>query len=108
MWTQIGDYEWIYYVPQKDSITIVCTGRDPMDIPLKGAGRLSVDSHCKGYSRAALLQPLHTNQANTSNTKEHRLAQIPLQHECCEELGTKVDLDKLKLNLNFQHSLSPG
>jgi len=106
VWTQISDHEWIYYVPQRDSITILCTGRDPTDIPLKGAGRLSVDPSCKGYSRAALLQPLRTTKVNASNTKEHRLAQIPLQHECCEELGTNMNVEKLKLNLNFQHIVS--
>ena len=79
---------------------------DPIDVPLKGAGRLSVDPSCKGYSKAALLQPQRTTKVNASNTKEHRLAQIPLHHKCCEELGTKVSLNKLKLNLNFQHTVS--
>ena len=48
VWTKINDNEWIYYVPRKDSMTILCTGQDPVDIPLKGAGRLSVDPTCKG------------------------------------------------------------
>jgi hypothetical protein len=106
VWTQINDNEWIYYVPRKDSITILCAGRDPVDVPLKGAGRLSVDSTCKGYSRAALLQPLRKGKANTSNAKEHHLVQVQLHNECCEELGTRVNLSKLNLNLNFRQTVS--
>jgi len=85
VWTQINDNEWIYYVPRKESMTILCAGRDPVDVPLKGAGRLSVDPNCKGYSRAALLQPLRAAKANNSNTKENRLVQVQLHNECCEE-----------------------
>ena len=58
VWTQITDNEWIYYVPRRKSIIILCADRDPVDVPLKGAGRLSIDPACKGYSRAALLQPV--------------------------------------------------
>ena len=77
VWTQISNNEWVYFVPKRDSMTILCADRDPIDVPLKGAGELSVDPNCKGYSRAALLQPLRTARTNASSTKEHRLAQIP-------------------------------
>jgi nucleoside diphosphate kinase len=106
VWTQISDNEWIYYVPSKDSITILCNGQDPIDIPLKGAGKLSIEPNCKGYSRAALLQPLRAGKMNTSRAREHRLIQVQLHDECCEELGTRVDLSKLNLNLNFRQTIS--
>jgi len=69
-------------------MTILCAGRDAVDVPLKGAGRLSVDPTCKVYSRVALLQHLRAVTANISNTKEYRLAQVQLHNECCEELCT--------------------
>jgi hypothetical protein len=53
VWTQINDNEWIYYVPRIDSMTILRAGPDPVDIPVKGTDRLSVNPTCKGYSRAA-------------------------------------------------------
>jgi len=106
VWTQINDNEWIYYVPSKDSITVLCAGQDPIDIPLKGAGKLFVVSNCKGYSRAALLQPLRAGKVNTSITQEHRLIQVKLHNEWCEELGTRVNLSKLNLNLNFRQTVS--
>jgi len=106
VWTQINDNEWIYYVPSKHSITVLCAAQDPIDIPLKGAGKSSVNSNCKGYSRAALLQPLRAGKVNTLDTKEHRLIQVLLHNECCEELGTRVNLSKLNLNLNFRQTVS--
>ena len=106
VWTQISDNEWIYYVPRRDSITILCADRDPVYVPLKGAGRLFIDPAWKGYSRAALLQPLRVITANQSNAKEHRLVQVQLINECCEELGTRVNLSKLSLNLNFKQTVS--
>jgi hypothetical protein len=106
VWTQISDNEWVYYVPSKDSITILCTGHDPVDITLKGAGKLSVDPNCKGCSRAALLQPLRSGKTNKSSGREHRLVQFEMHNDCCEELGTRVNLSKLELNLNFRQTVS--
>jgi len=45
---------------------------------LKGAGRLVVDPTCKAYSKAALLQPMRATEVNTSNAREHGLAQVQL------------------------------
>jgi hypothetical protein len=106
VWTQIRDTEWVYYVPSKDSITILCAVQDPVDIPLKGVGKLSVDSNCKGYRRAALLQPLRIGKANKSIERENRLVQVEMHNDCCEDLGTRVDLSKLRLNLSFRQTVS--
>jgi len=57
-------------------MTILCADRYPVDIPLKRAGRLSVDPNCKDYNRAALLQPMSAAKVNNSNAKEHRLVQV--------------------------------
>jgi len=77
-------------------MTILCADKDPVDMPLKGAGRMSVDPTCKGYSKAALLQPIRATKVNTSNARKHRLAQVQLHNDCCEELGIRVNLSKLK------------
>jgi len=106
VWTQINDNEWIYYVPGRDSMTILCADRDPVDMPLKGVGRLVVDPTCKGYSKAALLQPMHATRVNMSSAREHRFAQVQLHNDCCEELGTRVNLSKLNLHLNFRQTVS--
>jgi hypothetical protein len=41
-----------------------------------------------------------------SSAKEKRLTQIQLHNECCEELGTKVNISKINLNLNFRQTVS--
>jgi hypothetical protein len=84
VWTQVSDNEWIYYTPGVDSITVLCADRDPVDIPLKGAGKLLIDPTCKGYSRARLLQPMRVIHANNSNGGNNQLIQVQLNNECCE------------------------
>ena len=71
-------------------MTILFAGWNTIDVPLKGARRLYVDSTRKGYSTAALLQPLRAVKANKPITKEHHRAEVQL-HKCCEELGTRVN-----------------
>ena len=100
--TRVNDSEWIYYAPGTDSMTVLCNDRDPVDILLKGAGKLVIDSTCKGYSKAALLQPMRSLLANSSNNRDSQLIQVKLHNECCEELGTRLKLSTLNLDLNFR------
>lgn len=106
MWTQIYDNEWIYYTPGVDSLTVLCADRDPGEVPLKGAGKLTLDPTCKGYSRAALLQPVRVINANSSKSGTNQLVQVQLRNECCEELGTRINLSTLSMDLNFRGTVS--
>jgi hypothetical protein len=106
VWTQVSDNEWIYYTPGVDSLTVLCADRNPVDIPLKGAGKLKIDPTCKGYSRAALLQPMREIHANSSNSGANKLIQVQLNNECCEELGTRLNFRTLNLDLNFRETVS--
>jgi len=36
VWTQVYDNEWVYYTQGVDSMTVLCTDRDPIDVPLRG------------------------------------------------------------------------
>jgi hypothetical protein len=87
-------------------MTVLCADRDPVDIPLKGAGRLLIDPTCKGYSRAALSQPIRVLHANSSKSRSNRLIHVHLSNDCCEELGTRLNLSTLNLNLNFRETVS--
>ena len=78
----------------------------PRRYAFEGAGTLVVDPTCKGYSEDALLQPMRATEVNTSSAREHRLAQVQLHNDCCEELGTRVNLSKLNLHLNFRQNVS--
>ena len=81
VWTQVYDNEWIYYTPGVDSLTVLCADRDPVDVPLKGTGKLMLDPTCKGYSRAALLQPVRVINANSSKNGNNQLIQVQLRNE---------------------------
>jgi hypothetical protein len=82
-------------------MTVLCDDRDPVDIPLKGAGKLSLDSTCKGYSKAALLQPMRSIFANNSYKGNNQLKQIKLHNKCWEEIDTLLNLD-----LNIRETIS--
>ena len=87
-------------------MTVLCADRDPIDVPLRGAGKLMLDSTCKGYSKAALLQPVREIIADGSKNGNNQLIQVKLQNECCEELGTRLNLSTLQLDLNFRETVS--
>ena len=106
VWTQVYDNEWVYYTPGVDSMTVLCTDRDPIDVPLRGAGKLTLEPTCKGYSKAALLQPVREIRADGSKSGNNQLIQVKLQNECCEELGTRLNLSTLELDLNFRETVS--
>jgi len=46
-------------------MTVLCNDRDPVDIPLKGPGKLVIQSTCKGHGKAALLQPMRSVLSNS-------------------------------------------
>ena len=104
--TQVNDKEWIYYAQGTESMTVLCNDRDSVDLLLKGAGKLVIDSICKGYSKAVLLQPMRSLFANSYNNRDSQLIQVKLHNECCEELGTRLNLNTLKLDLNFRETTS--
>jgi hypothetical protein len=106
VWTQVSDDEWVYYSSGSDSLTVLCDDRDSVDIPLKGAGKLSLDSTCKGHSKAALLQPMPSILANNSYKGNSQLIQIKLHNQCCEKLGTHLNLRTLNLDFNFREKIS--
>jgi hypothetical protein len=106
VWTRVDDNGWVYYTPGTDSMTALRADRDPVDIPLNGAGKLFFDSTCKGYSKAALLQAMRSVLANSSNNRDNQLTQVKLHNECCEELTTCLGLSTLNLDLNFRETVS--
>ena len=59
-----------------------------------------------GYSRAALLQLMHSILANNSDNRGNRLIQVKLHDDCFEELGTRLNLSTSVLDLNFRETVS--
>lgn len=68
---------------RQENVTISCTDRDPVDVPLKAAEKLFAAPEGKGCNKTALLQPLRSTVANSSRKGEEVLIQVNLQHDCC-------------------------
>ena len=46
IWTQLANNSWIYFAPHPDIMTILCHD-NPVDVRLKGVGKLQVHPGCK-------------------------------------------------------------
>jgi hypothetical protein len=89
-----------------DSVTILCNEQDPTDVILGGVGKLHINTGCKGYTTTALLQTSLTITGNSTLKGGDLLTQIPLQYDCCEELGIKFNISNLPLELKFKETVS--
>jgi hypothetical protein len=54
IWTQLDNNEWIYFVPTTESVTVICIGKEPIDVTLTGVGKLSVNTGCRHHYKPAL------------------------------------------------------
>jgi hypothetical protein len=106
VWTQLENNEWIYFIPTRESITILCTGRTPVDVVLSGTGKLGINSSCRGYSKSVVLHPHSATTVNSSIQSKDLTSEVNLEYECCEELSTKINLSSIHLNTNFKHIVS--
>ena len=52
------------------------------------------------------MQPMRSVLANNSIDNGGQLIQVKLHNDCCEELGTHLNLSTLNLNLNFRDTIS--
>lgn len=49
------------------------------------------------------MQVIKTNSSKDGN---NQLIQVKLQNECCEELGSRLNLNSLNFDLNFRETVS--
>jgi hypothetical protein len=103
VWTQINDNGWIYYAPGTDSMTVSCADRHPVDIPLKWPVNCFLTQPARVTARPD-YQSMRSVLANSSNHKQNQLIQVNL-HKYWEELGTRLNLSTLNLNLNFRETI---
>jgi hypothetical protein len=69
---------------------IVCHDNSPIDVPLKGIGKLHAQPGCKGYSTSTLPYGSSVVSNVSMQLTGDFLSQIDLKNVCCEELGVKV------------------
>jgi len=56
IWVQLDNNELTYFIPNVDTVTVVCRNREPVELPIMGVGKLSLSSGCKAYSKSTILQ----------------------------------------------------
>jgi hypothetical protein len=106
MWIQLRSNTWIYFAPDLDTITVLCNDRSPVDVGLKGVGRLQVHPGCKGYGTTAILYG-NSNAGNVSKQiRGDLISQVPLSYNCCGELVLHVNLSKLTVDLRYRKTVS--
>jgi hypothetical protein len=44
-----------FVFPSSESVTILCTGRAPVDVAVTRIGKLGISANCKGCSKSALF-----------------------------------------------------
>jgi hypothetical protein len=107
LWTQLEKRnDWVYFAPVSDSVTIVCQDQEPIEIKLTGTGKLNIDSGCKGYSLTALLTTTDEIQVNYTGSGGDLLSKVETQFECCEQLGTTINLTHLELNMKLKPTVT--
>jgi hypothetical protein len=107
IWTQLEERnEWVYFTPISDSVTIVCQEQEPVEIKLTGIGKLNIDSGCKGYSLTALLTTTNQVQANYTGRGGDILSEVETKFECCEQLGTSINLTHIELNMKLKPAVT--
>ena len=106
LWFQLDNNEWLYFIPISDSITILCNNNDPIDVPLKGVGKLSISSGCKGYSSSVILMTEEIKGSNSSMDGGDLLSPVNFEYDCCEELSSKLNWSAVNLDTKFKPMLS--
>jgi hypothetical protein len=85
-----------------DSLTILCQEQQPLDVMLKGMGKLNIKTGCKGYSLTALLNTKNDIQVNISRYGGDLLSKIEFQFECCEQFGKSINVSHFNLDMKLK------
>ena len=94
------------FCPHPDIMTILCHDNNPVDVRLKGVGKLQVYPGCKGYSTSSLLYGSSIVGNTSAQITGDLVSQIDLQYACCEELGVKVNFSQLTVEVVYTETVA--
>jgi hypothetical protein len=106
MWTQLTNNEWIYFVPNSESVTVLCADQPPVDVIVSGIGKLRLSANCKGYGKSVLLQTHSILDVSDLEYESDFMSRVHLEYDCCEDLNVKFNISSVKLNNSFRHVVS--
>jgi len=87
-------------------MTILCHNNNPVDVRLKGVGKLQVYPGCKGYSTSTLLYGSSIVGNTSAQLTGDLVSQIDLHYACCEELGVKVNFSQLPVEVAYKKTVA--
>lgn len=104
VWTQLEKRnEWIYIIPSSNSVTIVCSHKEPVEVILSRTGKLKIQAGCKGYTKTAVLSTTSEVKVNATRTGGDLLSKVDAEFECCENFGSHINLSHIDLDMKFKH-----
>lgn len=103
IWTQIQDNEWLYVAPKDEGLTILCDGLPPNDLIIRGTGKLTFTSQCKGYGAQVMLQADHVISTNVS--KSDIVPTVNLDIDCCIIEDEKKEVTSIPVVLPLEHTV---
>jgi hypothetical protein len=87
IWTQLTNNEWIYFVPNSKSVTVLCADQPPVHVIVLGIGKLGLSANCKGYGRSVLLQTRSILDVSNLEYESDFMSRVHLEYDCCEDLN---------------------
>lgn len=85
VWTQLTNNEWMYFIPSRESVTILCLGQPPVDVMISGTGKLGVNTNCKGYGKSAVFQTHSILDVGNPCYESDFMSKVHLAYDCCED-----------------------
>ena len=100
----LNDNQWIYVVPNKEKLTILCKNQEPYDVVLENTGVITLNGKCKGYGIKTILQAKNVIESNA--TKKDIVPKVNITLDCCESFSPQIHLEKLSLDLPLHNVLN--
>ncbi|XP_049807185.1 uncharacterized protein LOC126249565 [Schistocerca nitens] len=100
LWTHLNSNEWLYVAPKEEGLTVLCGKEPPKDLLMKGVGKISFYSKCKGYGTRVFIQTDRVIHSNV--TKKDIIPQINLEFDCCVVNEEKKNVSMLTLDLPLE------
>lgn len=99
IWNKLSNNVWIYVIPNKEKLTILCQSKEPTDVILTGVGKLTFYEKCKAYGDKILIQTQSMSMMN--ETKKDLVPPLNLEIDCCEDLSksSKINLTSFEVKL---------
>lgn len=99
LWNKLGRNTWLYVIPKREKLTILCQNKEPTDVLLQDVGKLSFNEQCKAYGDIIFIQTQKISVTNV--TTKDIVPMLNLEIDCCEEMirQSKEKENRFRVNI---------